>query len=91
MATTAHELETLERLVEYLAKRLVSEPDKVDVRLSNFEDDTLELTVAQEDIGKVIGKQGKMIRALRLVVGAAAGKMDARVGLEIVEASQQAE
>ncbi len=91
MATTAHELETLERLVEYLATRLVSEPDKVVVRLSNFEDDTLELTVAQEDIGKVIGKQGKMIRALRLVVGAAAAKMDARVGLEIVEASSQAE
>lgn len=86
MATTAPELESLERLVEYLAKRLVSEPDKVVVRASEFEPETLELTVAQEDIGKVIGKQGKMIRALRLVVGAAAGKMDARVGLEIVEA-----
>ncbi len=86
MATFAPELQALERLVEYLAKRLVNEPDKVEVRPSEFEDDTLELIVAQEDIGKVIGKQGKMIRALRLVVNAAAGKLDAQVGLEVAEA-----
>ena len=86
MATLAPELQALERLVEYLAKRLVNEPDKVEVRPSEFEDDTLELIVAQEDIGKVIGKQGKMIRALRLVVNAAAGKLDAHVGLEVAEA-----
>ncbi len=87
MATTAPELQALEQLVEYLAKRLVNEPDKVVVRPSEFEDDTLELVVSPEDIGKVIGKQGKMIRALRLVVNAAAAKMDARVGLEVAESS----
>lgn len=86
MAIPAPELQTLTQLVEYLAKRLVNEPDKVEVRPSEHEDDTLELTVCAEDIGKLIGKQGKMIRALRLVVGAAAGKMDERVGLEIAEA-----
>ena len=73
-------------LVEYLARRLVDEPDAV--RVEEHERDgelVLELHVAKDDVGKVIGRQGRIARALRTVVRAAAARDDRRVMLEIVE------
>ena len=60
-------------LVEFLAKSLVDHPDQVDVRaVEGNEGITIELRVASDDMGKVIGKQGRIARAIRTVVKAAA-------------------
>ena len=73
-------------IVEYLARRLVDEPDAV--RVEEIERDgaiVLQLHVAGDDVGKVIGRQGRIARALRTVVRASAARRDERVLLEIVE------
>ena len=73
-------------LVEYLARGLVDEPDAV--RVEQIERDgatVLQLRVAKDDVGKVIGRQGRIARALRSVVRAAAARADKRVLLEIIE------
>ena len=73
-------------LLEDLARRLVDEPDAVRVeREERDEVVVLRLFVAKDDIGKVIGKQGRIARALRQVVRAAAGRQRKRVVLEIVD------
>jgi uncharacterized protein len=73
-------------IVEYLAKRLVDEPDAVRVEEIERDGDTiLELHVAKDDVGKVIGRQGRIARALRTIVRASAARRDGRVLLEIVE------
>jgi uncharacterized protein len=73
-------------LVEYLARRLVDDPDAVRVEELQEDGDTvLRLHVAQDDIGKVIGRQGRIARALRTVVRATASRRQGRVLLEIVE------
>jgi predicted RNA-binding protein YlqC (UPF0109 family) len=73
-------------LVEYLARRLVDQPDAVRVEEQEREGElVLELHVAKDDVGKVIGRQGRIARALRTVVRAAATREDRRVLLEIVE------
>jgi predicted RNA-binding protein YlqC (UPF0109 family) len=73
-------------LVEYLARRLVDEPDAVRVEEVEREGElVLELHVAKDDVGKVIGRLGRIARALRTVVRAAAARGDRRVLLEIVE------
>jgi len=72
--------------VTYLAKCLVQEPEKVTV--TAVEDDdavTLELRVAPDDIGRVIGKQGRIAKAIRTVVKSAAGHEDKKYTVEIVE------
>jgi predicted RNA-binding protein YlqC (UPF0109 family) len=74
----------LENLLLVLARSLVEEPDKVEV--SGTETDTrvdLELRVAQEDMGKVIGRGGRTIRAIRTVVKAASVKLGKRVNVEV--------
>jgi len=72
--------------VEYLARRLVDEPDAVRVEEVDREGDTvLQLYVAPDDVGKVIGRQGRIARALRTVVRASAAREDRRVLLEIME------
>jgi len=73
-------------LLEELARRLVDEPDAVRVETSE-EDGTLvlRLYVAPDDVGKVIGRQGRIARALRTVVRASAGRGDRRVQLEIMD------
>jgi len=73
-------------LLEELARRLVDEPDAVRVE-SSEEDGTLvlRLYVAPDDVGKVIGRQGRIARALRTVVRASAGRGDRRVQLEIMD------
>jgi predicted RNA-binding protein YlqC (UPF0109 family) len=74
----------LAELVEYLARRLVDEPDAVRVEQSEREGAVvLTLHVAQDDIGKVIGRQGRVARALRAVVRAGAARRRQRVLLEI--------
>ena len=73
-------------LLDYLARRLVDEPDAV--RVEEVEEDgslLLRLHVAPDDVGKVIGRQGRIARALRTVVRASAARRDQRVLLEIVE------
>lgn len=76
----------MKELVEYIAKALVDYPDQVDVQQVEGERSIiLELRVAQEDMGKVIGKQGRIAKAIRTVVNAAAIKEDKRVMVEIIE------
>jgi uncharacterized protein len=73
-------------LVEYLARRLVDDPDAVKVEETERDGDVvLSLHVAPDDVGKVIGRQGRIARALRTVVRASAARRDQRVLLEIVE------
>ena len=76
----------LQELVKFLAEALVDTPDEVTVE--EMEEDgasVFELTVAEEDLGKVIGKQGRTARALRTVLSAAASKVRTRALLEILE------
>ncbi len=79
-------MDKLTDLVAFIAKSLVDSPDKVDVREVSGEQTTvLELKVAPEDLGKIIGKQGKTAKAIRTILGAAAAKMRKRAVLEILE------
>lgn len=75
----------MKELVELLAKSLVDSPDDVIVREKN-EDETiiLELSVNKDDMGKVIGKQGRIAKAIRTVVKAAAIKEGKKVVVEII-------
>jgi uncharacterized protein len=73
-------------LVLEIAKALVDEPDLVTVEsISGPESTVLELRVAQRDLGKVIGKQGRTARSLRTIIGAASMKLHKRHTLEIIE------
>ncbi|MDY3939596.1 MAG: KH domain-containing protein [Spirochaetia bacterium] len=73
-------------LVEYIAKTLVDCPDQVEVNMIEGEKSTmLELKVAPEDIGKVIGKQGRIAKAIRTVLSAASVRTGKRVVLEILD------
>jgi hypothetical protein len=73
-------------LVESIARSLVDDPDAVSVTEIVGEQTTvLELRVAQEDLGKVIGKQGRTARAVRTILGAAGMKIRKRFVLEILE------
>jgi predicted RNA-binding protein YlqC (UPF0109 family) len=77
----------VKELLEYLARSLVDDPDEVEV--DEFEEDdgtvVLELSVAEDDYGKVIGRGGRTAAALRTVVKAAAVKENRRVLVDIVE------
>lgn len=75
---------SLKNLTEFLLKRLADHPEKASVEASSQDGTTrLYLTVAEEDKGKVIGKQGKVIKALRALVGAAAAKTGERAAVDI--------
>jgi predicted RNA-binding protein YlqC (UPF0109 family) len=76
----------VESLLEYLARQLVDHPDEVRVERLEREDGevVLELHVADDDRGKVIGKSGRIARALRTVVKASAVRSGTRVHVEIV-------
>ena len=79
-------MERLNELVSYIAKSLVDNPDKVEVReVAGEQTAVLELKVAPEDLGKIIGKQGKTAKAIRTILAAAAAKMKRRAVLEILE------
>ncbi len=76
----------MKELLEMIAKVLVDNPDQVQVTEVEGEQTTvLELRVAQVDLGKVIGKQGRTARAIRTILGAAGMKMHKRFVLEILE------
>jgi predicted RNA-binding protein YlqC (UPF0109 family) len=77
----------MKELLEYLARKLVDEPDKVSVEQFDEDDGTvvLELAVADDDYGKIIGKGGRTANALRTVVKAAAVKEGRRVLVDIVD------
>ena len=73
--------------MEIIAKSLVDYPEQVDVKEINNEDQTvtLELRVAESDMGKVIGKQGRIAKAIRTVVKAAASRENKKVAVEILQ------
>jgi predicted RNA-binding protein YlqC (UPF0109 family) len=76
----------MRELVENIAKALVDNPEQVSVAEVEGEQTTvLELRVAQPDLGKVIGKQGRTARAIRTILGAAGMKLRKRFVLEILE------
>ena len=76
----------MKEMVELIAKSLVDNPDKVQVtQLDGEQSSILELKVAQEDIGKIIGKQGRTAQAIRIILGAAGMKLKKRFNLEIID------
>lgn len=76
----------MKELVEVIAKSLVDHPEEVIVtETENDKSIVIELRVAQMDMGKVIGKQGRIAKAIRAVVKAAASKADKKVIVEIVQ------
>ena len=73
-------------LVEYLARALVDDPDAVSVESYDEEDALVyELSVAEDDVGKVIGRGGRTVNAFRCVLRACAAKQDKRVLLDVVD------
>lgn len=77
---------SLKDLVEFMAKALVDYPDQVEVNEIVGEQTTVvELKVSKEDLGKVIGKQGRTARSMRTILNAASTKLHKRSVLEIVE------
>ena len=77
----------MKEVLEIIAKSLVDYPEQVDVKEINNEDQTvtLELRVAESDLGKVIGKQGRIAKAIRTVVKAAASRENKKVAVEILQ------
>ncbi len=76
----------MEELVTVIAKSLVDQPDAVKVTRTDEDDNvTIELSVAPDDLGKVIGKQGRTARAIRSLLSASAASIEKRSRLEIVE------
>ena len=76
----------MKELIEYIAKLLVDNPEEVSVtELEGEQTSVIELKVAKEDLGKVIGKQGRTARAMRTILGAASMKLNKRSVLEILE------
>ncbi len=75
----------MKELVEFMAKSLVENPDSVIVKEVEEDDSiVLKLTVAPEDMGKIIGKQGRIAKAIRTVIKAVAVKQNKRVVIEII-------
>jgi len=76
----------MKELVEYIAKALVDNPDAVKVsEIEGEKTSVIELVVAKEDLGKVIGKQGRTARAIRTILSAASSKINKHSVLEIIE------
>jgi len=73
-------------LVQYLAKSLVNKPEAVEVKETEGDSTSvLELKVAKEDLGRIIGKQGRTAKSIRTILNAAASRTNRKVVLEIVE------
>jgi predicted RNA-binding protein YlqC (UPF0109 family) len=76
----------MKELVHYLAKSLVSDPSAVEVKESERDDTAVfELKVAKEDLGRVIGRQGRTAKSIRTLLNATASKSNRKVMLEIIE------
>ena len=76
----------MKELIEYIAKAFVDNPDQVEVtEVEGQSTSVIELKVAKEDLGKIIGKQGRTARAMRTILSAASTKIKKRAVLEIIE------
>jgi predicted RNA-binding protein YlqC (UPF0109 family) len=76
----------MKELVQFIAQQLVNNPDAVEVKETQGETaSVLELRVAKEDLGRVIGKQGRTAKSIRTILNAVAARKNRRVTLEIVE------
>ena len=76
----------MKELVKYMAQALVDYPDDVEcTEVVGEQTSVIELRVAKDDLGKVIGKQGKTAKAMRTILSAASSKLHKRVVLEIIE------
>jgi uncharacterized protein len=76
----------LKELIDYMARALVDKPEQVSVsEIEGEQTSVIELRVAKEDLGKVIGKQGRTARAMRTILSAASTKIRKRAVLEIIE------
>lgn len=76
----------MKELIKYIAESLVDHPEEVSVsEVEGNQTSVLELKVAKEDLGKVIGKQGRTARAMRTILSAASAKIKKRTVLEIIE------
>ena len=76
----------MKELVQYLAKSLVNNPDAVEVKETEGDSAAVvELRVAKEDLGRIIGKQGRTAKSIRTILNAAASRTNRKVVLEIVE------
>ena len=79
-------MDKVAELIKLIASSLVDKPDQVEIQEVSGDSTTVyELKVAQEDLGKIIGKQGKTAKAIRVLMGAAAAKEKRRAVLEIIE------
>ena len=79
-------------LIEYIAKSLVDRPDQVKIHGVTGEKVTiLELSVAEEDLGKVIGKHGRTLKSMRTILFAAGVKANKKIVLELIESTEQQE
>jgi hypothetical protein len=77
---------SLKELIEFIARALVDKPDEVQVvEIAGEQTVVLELRVAKDDLGKVIGKQGRTVKAMRAILSAASSKVRKRADLEILE------
>jgi hypothetical protein len=76
----------MKELIKYIAQALVDDPDVVEVsEIIGEQASVIELRVAKEDLGKVIGKQGRTAKAMRTILSAASTKIHKRTVLEIIE------
>jgi len=76
----------MKELIEHIAQALVDHPEEVNVRtLEGSQTSVLELSVAKEDVGKVIGKQGRTAQSMRVLLNAVSSKLNKRFVLEILE------
>lgn len=80
------EVTTMKELIKYISQSLVDNPDKVEVNeIIGDQTSVIELRVAKEDLGKVIGKQGRTAQAIRTILSATSAKMHRRAVMEILE------
>jgi predicted RNA-binding protein YlqC (UPF0109 family) len=80
------EVMRMQELIKHIAQSLVDNPDKVEVtEIIGEQSSVIELRVAKEDLGKVIGKQGRTAQSIRTILSAASAKVHKRAGLEILE------
>jgi len=76
----------MKELVQYLARQLVNNPDAVEVKETQGDTaSVVELKVAKEDLGRIIGKQGRTAKSIRTIHNAAASRANRKVVLEIIE------
>jgi len=76
----------MKELIKYISQALVDNPDKVEVtEVVGEQTSVIELRVAKEDLGKVIGKQGRTAKAIRTILSATSAKVHKRAVLEIIE------